>query len=164
MYKIWHFYLRRTVIIAHFFENADVDFTKVFTSRNAHAGIARLSCGPSAAVRFLHVSTPNFYLVFYVFWANFSVKNEVKNRPKSDKKNDTFLQGCFLLPPWGPLVPQKWTKRVHFEAFGLQKGSQRASLGPKGSPKISLWGLWTLKMVPKGSLWRFWGAKVSPKA
>ena len=79
-----------------FFENADVGLTSVVTSRNAHAGISRLSCGPSAAVRFLHVSTPKLYIIFYVFWVNFSVKNEVKNRPKSVKKNSTFLQGCFL--------------------------------------------------------------------
>ena len=45
-------------------ETADVEKTLVFTSRNAGAGISRVSCVPSAVVRFLHFSTPKFNVMF----------------------------------------------------------------------------------------------------
>ena len=45
-------------------ENADVEKTLVFTSRNACAGISGASCSLSAAARILQLSTPNFDLIF----------------------------------------------------------------------------------------------------
>ena len=60
-----------TGIRVHVFETADVGFTSVFIDRNAHAGISRLSCGPSAAVRFLHFSTLKFDLIFMTFLSQF---------------------------------------------------------------------------------------------
>ena len=75
--KLTLFFVRFRVHFLSIFEGSDLEFDMVFTSRNAHAGISGLSCGPSAAVRFLHVSTPKFDLVFDMC-LDLTVKDDVE--------------------------------------------------------------------------------------
>ena len=56
--------LTKSQVFLIIIENADVEKTLVFTSRNACAGISGASCSLSAAVRILHFFTPNFDLIF----------------------------------------------------------------------------------------------------
>ena len=108
----------------HFFENADVDFTSVFTSRNAHAGISRLSWGPSAAVRILHFSTPNFDLIFITFLGNFNVKNEVKHDLNSDPKRH-FYSGVLFIATMGSIgTPKVVQKGSILRPLASQKGAK----------------------------------------
>ena len=116
------------MIRVHLFENTDIDVNSVFTSRNAHAGISRLSCGPSAADRFLHFSTPKSDLIFMMCLINFNVKNEIKNDPQSDQQRH-FYSGVLFIATMAPLS----TPKV------VQKGSILRPLAPQKGAKEPLW-------------------------